>query len=192
MAISWQTFRRALAIGNRRLRLIHKPEDKVTSLGAMVYLYDPSDPDGIDKGTYSGLSEVLAIASPSFFRMGCPELDVALDENDIPGLIPSGKKRWVRGYSGFFRKLATMSKNGKPLIDAEAVKAFLPRAFRRWNNQKFKDAVVKANFEAKTELQKKAEWLKGRRKAIPGNGMPLGWKPTKIMTTGTHSTAGAY
>lgn len=182
MRITWHTFRQALKVANPKLVL----GPSINAFGAMVFMRSPGHEDCAPGTT---LVEVMAIASPAFFRQGPPCLDVAMD-------IEGGKRQWVRGYGAFFRKLCKMRMNGRRIADKKALERFLPAAFTRFNSQGFKQDVIAANRVPKTDLQRKSEWLKGRSKPIPGYGMPLDWAPTKIITGGgaaSHATpAGMY
>jgi hypothetical protein len=181
MRISWSLLRRALRDANPKLYL-GQGEGKY---GAMIYLRHPGSEDCVP-GTE--LEEVMAIASPSFFRGGCPVEDVALGPDDHPSIKP-GKKAWVRGAGAVFRRLARMYVDGRRLIDARRVRCLYPKLFRRLDSAKFKRTVMADNAEPVDELRKKAKWLKGRSKPIPGYGMPLGWKPTKIISGGAEHCA---
>ena len=175
MRISWSEFKAALREANPRLVLL----PKTLSLGAMVYYRNPGHEDCVP-GT--NLVEVLAVASPTFFR-SCPQFDFAVDGEN-------GKKHWIRGYSGFFRKLSRMRINGRQSVDKMALMKALPSAFQRFNNQKFRQEVNFWNREQLSDIRKKSAWLKGRSKPLPGFGMPLGWKPNKIMTFGEYASSG--
>ncbi len=168
MIISWSEFRKALRAANPMLVLV----PSITTLSAMVYIRKRGHEDCVPK---SDLVEVMAIASPSFFWAGCRLEDFAMSEGDHPS-VPPGKKLWVRGYGSFFRKLMKIRLDGCLVMDAQAVKRVLPSAFRRLRANEFKAHVKAFNAEAKTDLQKKKEWLKSRSVPIPGNGMPLGWR----------------
>ena len=132
----------------------------------------------------------MAVASPAFFRSGCPVEDVAIGYGEHPS-IQIGKKAWVRGAGSVFRRLARMRVDGKAVIDAWRVRRLYPKLFRRMDAAKFKKKTLSANAEPVDDLHKKAAWLKGRQKPIPGNGMPLGWKPSKIISSGTGTCATA-
>lgn len=177
MRISWQLLRKALRDANPKLYL----GDGCGGFGSMIYLRRPGSEDCVP-GT--DLEEVMAIASPSFFRSGCPVDDVALSYGDHPA-IQLGKKAWVRGAGTVFRRLAKMRVDGRALIDAWKVRRLYPRLFRRVDSAKFKRDTLSVNAEPETEIKKKAKWLKSRSRPIPGNGMPLGWKPTKIISGGS-------
>lgn len=128
----------------------------------------------------------MAVASPRFFTFGCPVEDVALNYGEHPS-IKLGKRAWVRGAGSVFRRMAKMYVDGKPLIDAQRVRRLYPKLFRRLDMAKFKREVSTANADALDDLHKKAKWLKSRQKKIPGYGMPLGWKPTKIISGGVEN-----
>lgn len=181
MRVPWSLLRRALKDANPKLFL----SNGRGNLGAMIYIRRPGSDDCVD-GTE--LEEVMAIASPSFFRAGCPVEDVALEHGAHPSIKP-GKKAWVRGAASVFRRLARMRMDGRSLIDAWKMRKLYPRLFRRMDAAKFKRDVLAANAEPEGDLRKKAKWLKSRSRPIPGNGMPIDWKPTRIISGGMEHCA---
>lgn len=176
MIMPWGIFKQALKDANPRLCV--RPKDG--ALGAMIYLRRPGSEDVLP-GT--DLEEVLAVASPSFFTTGCPVQDVAVRFGEHPTVAP-GKVKWVRGAGSVFRRMAKMREGGRPLMDARRMRQLYPTLFHRVNANKFKQEILAPNAEPEGDLRKKAKWLKDRSKPIPGDGMPLGWKPTKIISGG--------
>lgn len=176
MALSWDKFRKALKAANPRL-VFKKPDLEFSTPGCMVYLNCPGslDVDVYVPGTT--LKELLAIASPSFFRLGCPK-------NDVVEII-DGKKIWFRGYNNFFRQLLKMRDlNGNLIVkNLRAMKAVLPEdSLSRVDCATFKKEWIESLKPRDTQFEKARKWLKGRSKPIPGNGMPLDWKPSKIYS----------
>lgn len=167
--ISWNSFRKALKEANPNLRLVPGPN----SLAAMVYLSAPGHIDSIEG---SNLQETLAIASPTFFP-ACPRLDkIYIDK--------LGKKYWVRGYSGFFKKLSQMRHpRGGPMVkDKRGIRRYAPRAFSLFQHAKYKADFIASKAESESDLMKRANWLKSRAIKMPGYGMPLGWKRERLYS----------
>ena len=177
MQKSWSEFKQMLKVANPKLVL----GPTINKHAAMIFLRAPGHED-CAPGT--DLVEVMAIASPAFFPF-CPCESIAVTEED-------GKKRFVRGYNALFRKMGKMVINGKRVINAVKLADHYPSAFKKWNHQKFKEDIIAYNLDELPDIKKKSNWLKSRSKALPGQGMPLGWTPTKIISDGNHSTAGAY
>lgn len=174
--LSWEQFKKALKAANPNL-VFKKPDTEYSMPGTMVYLNCPGslDIDIYVPGTT--LKELLAIASPSFFRLGCPK-------NDVVEVI-DGKKIWFRGYNNFFRQLLKMRDlNGNLIVrNLSAMKAILPGdALSRVDCATFKKEWVESLKPRDTQFEKARKWLKDRSKPIPGNGMPLDWKPSTIYS----------
>lgn len=161
MQKSWSEFRQMLKVANPKLVL----GPTINKYGAMVFLRAPGHED-CAPGT--DLIEVLAIASPAFFSF-CPCESISVTEED-------GKKRFVRGYNALFRKMAKMHVNNKRVINKEWLMDLYPSAFKKWDHQKFKNDLIAYNTGELTDLQKRKNWLKSRQRALPGNGMPIGWR----------------
>jgi hypothetical protein len=174
--LSWDNFRKALKAANPNL-VFKKPDMDFSTPGVMVYL---NCPGFLDKDIYvegTSLKELLAIASPSFFRLGCPKKDVVE--------IVDGKKIWFRGYNNFFRQLLKMrGPNGRLIVQNLAkMKALLPSdALSRTDCATFKKEWMASLKDRPSDFEKKREWLKGRSKPIPGNGMPLDWERDTIYS----------
>lgn len=174
MSLSWYQFKKALYKANPNL-VFKRPDMAFSTPGVMVYLDCPGslDTDVYVPGTT--LKELLAIASPSFFRLGCPK-------NDVVEII-DGKKIWFRGYNNFFRQLLKMRDlNGNLIVkNIKAMKAALPSdALSSVDCATFKKEWIESLRSEPTKFDKARKWLKERSKPIPGNGMPLGWTPSKI------------
>jgi hypothetical protein len=183
--LSWQDFKKALRAANRDLVFrLDVPGDGST-LGRMVYLLSPGNPDCIEGTPFI---EVMAIASPAFFRGGCPAQDGVE--------VLRGKKLWFRGYKNFFKQLLKKRDpiSGNMVVrDAKALKAALPLdTFSRENHRKQKSEWIQSLAGEPTEFEKKRQWLKGRSKPIPGNGMPLDWKRSKLYSMGGVSNGLEY
>lgn len=178
--MSWSEFRRALRVANPKLVF----KGNSMSLGSMVYIDAPGHPDVLEGTT---LLEVLAIASPTFFRLGCPEKDGVE--------IVNGKKLWFRGYVNFFKQLMKRKdSHGQDIVkDKQKLKQVLPASvFRIYNARKHKDEWIESVSGQDSEFEKKRKWLKDRSKPIAGNGMPLDWKREKIYSMGGVNTGLEY
>lgn len=140
--------------------------DSATTRSAMVYLYDPRDPDC----DHRGLSETLAV--PAFWMNS---VIYPFDWIDTKGL-------WNRGYTTWFKIAGKMRMaSGKPLFSWHQALGLVPGLHSEFNSAQYrKDAKEKAL----THEQKVRREAMKIFKPLPGNGMPLGWKRKKIYTFG--------
>ncbi len=176
--LSWHEFRRALRAANPSLVFFGNSK----SLASMIYLNEPGNPDAVE-GT--SLVEVLAIASPTFFRFGCPAEDVLVPEKEQNPASKSEKSLWVRGYKNFFKQLLKKrDKNGQKVVkNVKNMRLQLPSdTFTASRHRKQKNDWLSSLADAPSDFEKKRQWLKSRSKPIPGNGMPLDWKRERIYS----------
>lgn len=155
-SISWTVFTKAIKAGNPRAVLLPSK----TTQGAMVYLHLPKHPDS----DHRGLWEIMAVPSPTFYKM-CPYEDFIAD---------NGKR--ARGYSQFFRSAKRMRYRfddgvSYPVFDASRVKKVLPNAYRPWRGALAMKA--EALRRATTKVETQARQLLRVSKRIPNYGRPL-------------------
>lgn len=140
-SVGFSTFVRKLKAINPKVVV---PWPKATSLapGTMVCLSFPSHPDS---DPVTGLWEVLAIPSPNFFPW--------IPKHDTSWIEPaSGKAKWVRGWTTFFKATRKMKDPwGRPIFPEKAVRAAFQDPYDRFSSKEFKADLREQN---KTEEEK--------------------------------------
>ena len=135
--------------------------DSATTRSAMVYVYDPKDPDC----DHRGLSETAAV--PAFWLNS---VIYAYDWIDSKGL-------WNRGYVTWFKILRNMRMaSGRPLFSWQEALSLVPGLHSEFNSSQFRKESKEKALTHEQRVRREAMKV---FKPLPGQGMPLGWKPTK-------------